>query len=198
MLWQLAGPTGDIEHDLAVRELSAVSGRLAYALMCLAVTWGVLTAAGWINRLTGRPAVRGGHLVLSTLALAFVFSHVMSLLFLRIEVYTWWEVLVPFNGGVRLRHTFGILAFEGMLAAAIVVGARRWLSYRQWLGIHRLAYPAFGLGVLHAFLGAFNDGSLSAWWLVGITLLVPVAVVTALRFLPSRALTGTGLFDEAP
>ncbi|HEY7598022.1 MAG TPA: hypothetical protein VH969_33100 [Actinophytocola sp.] len=199
MLLQLvAGQAGDVDVDAGVLELGAVSGRLAYAMMCLSLTWGVLVSAGWANRLTGRQALRSGHMLLSALTLAFAFSHIISFLFLRTELYSLVNVFVPFNGGVQLRHTMGILAFEGMLAASIVVGARRWLGYRQWLGIHRLSYVAFGLGVVHSFVGAYNNGTLSGMWLLGITFLVPALTVAILRFMPSRALTTSGLFDEAP
>jgi methionine sulfoxide reductase heme-binding subunit len=194
----VAGQAGGADVDAGVLELGAISGRLTYALMCLSLTWGVLVTVGWADRLTGRPALRSGHLVLSSLTLAFAFSHVISFLFLRAEIFTAVEVFVPFNGGVQLRHTMGILAFEGMLAASIAVGFRRWLSYRQWLGIHRLAYIAFGLGVVHAWTGAYNNGTLSGLWLLGITFLVPTLTVILLRFLPARTLTSSGLFDEAP
>lgn len=197
MLLHLA-QTGNIDDDLGVLELGAVAGRLAYALMCLSLLWGVLTTTGWANRLTGRQALRSGHMMLSTLTLAFAFVHGLSLLFLRADVYAVWEVFVPFNGGVRLRHTLGIIAFEGMLAASLVVAARRWLSYRQWQGLHRLSYVAFGCGVVHAFFGAYNNGTLSSLWLIGITILVPTVTVALLRFVPSKALTSTGLFDDAP
>jgi sulfoxide reductase heme-binding subunit YedZ len=105
---------------------------------------------------------------------------------------------MPFNGGVKLQHTLGILAFEGMLAASIVVGVRRWLSYRQWLGIHRISYVAFGCGVVHAFFGALNSGSLSTLWLAGITLLVPTVTIALVRFVPSRALSSTGIYGDEP
>lgn len=194
----VAGQAGGADVDAGVLELGAISGRLTYALMCLSLTWGVLVTAGWADRLTGRPALRSGHLVLSSMTLAFAFSHVISFLFLRAEIYTVVEAFLPFNGGVPLRTTMGILAFEGMLAASIAVGLRRWLSYRQWLGVHRLTYVAFGLGVVHAWFGAYNNGTLSGLWLLGITFLVPTLTVIMLRFLPARTLTGSGLFDEAP
>jgi sulfoxide reductase heme-binding subunit YedZ len=85
-----------------------------------------------------------------------------------------------------------------MMATSIVVGLRRWLRYRQWLGIHRLSYVAFGCGVVHAWFGAYNAGSLSALWLGGITVLVPALAATALRFVPARTLTSSGLFEDAP
>lgn len=198
VLQLLAGQPGNADVDAGVLQLGAVSGRLAYALMCLSITWGVLVSAGWASRFAGRPALRSGHIMLSALTLAFVFSHMISFLALRAEVWSAVEVFVPFNGGVQLRHTMGILAFEAMLAFSIVVGLRRWLSSRQWLGIHRLSYVAFGLGIIHSWTGAYNNGTLAGMWLLGITFLVPAVTVAALRFLPDRALTSTGMFDEAP
>src|ERR1044072_8835520 len=150
----MAGQAGGSDVDAGGLSLGALSGRLTYSLMCLSLTWGVLVTGGWADRLTGRPALRSGHLVLASLTLAFAFSHIISFLFLRAEIYTVVEVFVPFNGGVQLRHTMGILAFEGMLAASVAVGLRRWLSYRQWLGVHRLAHVAFGLGVVCALFCA--------------------------------------------
>lgn len=198
MVQLVAGQAGNADVDAGVLALGAVSGRLAYALMCLSLTWGVLVSAGWANRLTGRQALRSGHIVLSSLAMGFIVSHMISFLFLRAELYSFFNVFIPFNGGVPLRVTMGILAFEGMVAGSIAVGVRRWLSYRQWLGFHRLTYVAFGLGVVHAFFGAYNSGTLSAVWLLGITFLVPTLTVSALRFMPARTLTSSGLFDEAP
>ncbi|MGH3759292.1 ferric reductase-like transmembrane domain-containing protein [Actinophytocola sp.] len=198
MLLQLATQAPDADVDAGVRGLATVSGWLAYAMMCLSLTWGVLVSAGWANRLAGRQALRSGHIMLSGLTLAFAFSHIISFLFLRAELYSVVEVFVPFNGGVQLRHTMGILAFEGMLAVSIVVGLRHRLSFRQWVGIHRLGYLAFGLGVVHTFVGAYNNGTLSVLWLLGITFLVPTVTVAVLRIMPARAMTSTGLFDEAP
>jgi len=198
LLQLVAGQAGDADVDAGVISLGAVSGRLAFALMCLSLTWGVLVSASWATRLTGRPALRSGHVVLSSLTMGFIFSHMISFLFLRSELYSFVNVFIPFNGGVPLRVTMGILAFEGMVAASIAVGVRRWLSYRQWLGFHRVTYVLFGFGVVHAFFGAFNSGTLSGLWLLGILFLVPALTVTALRFMPDRTLTSSGLFDEAP
>jgi sulfoxide reductase heme-binding subunit YedZ len=47
--------------------------------------------------------------------------------------------------------------------------------------------------VLHSVLGAMVDGHLAALWLLGLTLLVPTAMLTALRFIPHRALAGLGM-----
>jgi methionine sulfoxide reductase heme-binding subunit len=85
-----------------------------------------------------------------------------------------------------------------MLAASIAVGLKRWTTYYRWLWIHRLAYPAFALGVLHAFFQALARGTLSAVALGGLTLLVPAVTVITLRVLPPKALEAAGLAEGGP
>lgn len=182
-------------HDDGVRELSVLSARLAYALMCLSLTWGVLVSTGWFDRLTGRHALRGTHQVFATLTLAFAFVHGLSFLLLTTPTPLG-DLVIPFSG--VLRDTFGILAFEGMLTASIAVGLKRWTSYWRWLWLHRLAYPAFVLGVLHAFFQALASGSLAAVYLGGLTLLVPAVTVILLRLVPARTLEAAGLAEDGP
>jgi sulfoxide reductase heme-binding subunit YedZ len=182
-------------HDDGVRELSVLSARLAYSLMCLTLTWGVLVSTGWFDRLTGRHALRASHQVMATVTLAFAFIHGMSFLVLDTPLPLG-RVIIPFIG--PLRDTFGTLAFEGMLAASIAVGLKRWTTYWRWLWIHRLAYPAFVLGVLHAFFQALARGTLSAVYLGGLTLLVPAVTVVLLRLVPPKALEAAGLAEGGP
>lgn len=194
----VAQTAGDLAYDAGVREMAQLSARLAYATMCLALTWGVLTSTGWVDRLTGRQALRGGHLVLATCTLAFAGSHSLAFLLLRVDPLGVTEVLNPFHPGAKIPITLGILAFEGMLAAAVVAGLRRWMSYWRWLWIHRLSYPAFAFGVGHSLMGAVANGNLATLWLGGVTLLVPAVVVAAVRFLPARALVAAGLIEDVP
>ena len=196
MFYQLAA--GATDHDSGVSEMAQLSARLAYAMMCLTLAWGALTSMGLVNRLTGRQALRSSHMMLASLTLAFASVHFIAFLYMQNKQWTVVQVLVPFNSGGKLRHTMGILAFDGMLAAFVVVGLRRWMSYYRWLWIHRLAYPAFGLGVAHSLLGAIANGHLEILWLGGITLLMPAVTIAFLRFLPAKALATTGLIEDAP
>jgi sulfoxide reductase heme-binding subunit YedZ len=198
VLYQLAQEAVDPGHDAGIREMAQLSARLAYAAMCLSLCWGVFTSMGWVNRFTGRQALRSSHMVLATLALAFAGAHAVSFLMLHNSPWSIVDVLVPFNDGGKLQHTMGTLAFEGMLVAALAVGLRRFMTYRRWLGIHRLAYPAFMLGVGHSFFGAMANGSVNALWLGGITLLIPAVTLAIVRFMPAKALATTGLIENAP
>jgi methionine sulfoxide reductase heme-binding subunit len=201
VLLQLADPATDAAnagHDEALMDVAALSARIAYAMMCLTLTWGALTSMGWVNRFTGRQALRSGHLMLAALTLAFAAVHIATFVMLRVEPFSLEDVLLPFNSGGKFRHTMGILAFEGMLVASIAIGLRRWLSYWRWLWLHRLAYLAFVFGVGHSLLGAAARGDLEVLWLGGITLAVPAATVAFVRFMPAKALSTTGLLEEVP
>jgi sulfoxide reductase heme-binding subunit YedZ len=182
-------------HDAGVRQVAALSARLAYVLMCATLSWGVLVSTGWVHRLSGRQATRNSHMVLATLALAFGAIHVLSFLYLTDVDFTGVSLFVPFVDGL-LRHTAGIIGFELMIAIAVSVGFQRFFRYRRWLLLHRLAYPAVALLVVHSLLGAIANGHLDIVWLGGLTFLVPTVVLAVLRFVPSKVLTEVGLVEE--
>jgi sulfoxide reductase heme-binding subunit YedZ len=182
-------------HDAGVRQVAALSARLAYAMMCATLSWGVLVSTGWLHRLAGRQATRNSHLVLATLTLAFGTIHVLAFLFLTDVNFTAVSLFVPLADGT-LRHTAGILGFEAIVAIAVSVAFQRYFRFRRWLLLHRLAYPAVALLVLHSLFGAIANGHLEILWLGGITLLMPVVVLTVLRVVPSRVLADAGLVEE--
>jgi methionine sulfoxide reductase heme-binding subunit len=183
-------------HDAGVRQVAALSARLAYVLLCATLCWGVLVSTGWVHRLTGRQATRNSHMVLATLTLAFGAIHVLSFLFLTDVHFGIVKLAIPLVDGGLLRHATGIIGFEVILAIALSVAFQRLFSYRRWLFLHRLAYPAVALLVLHSLLGAIANGHLEILWLGGLTFLVPTVVLAVLRFVPSRVLTDAGLVRE--
>ncbi len=187
-------PLAQQTADTGLRGVAAFSARLAYAFMCLTLCWGVLTATGWVRNITGRKALRSGHIALATLTLAFGAIHALSFLFLTSGAFTVVQLTVPLNG--LARHSFGIIGIELMLAVALTAGLQRYTAYRRWLWVHRLAYPAVALTALHSFFGAIANGHLALLWLGGITLLVPTVTLAVLRFLPARVLERIGLVEE--
>jgi sulfoxide reductase heme-binding subunit YedZ len=183
-------------HDTGVRQDAALSARLAYAFMCLTLSWGVLVTTGWVHRLTGRQATRNSHMVFATMAIAFGIIHVWSFLFLTDVNFPLVKLTIPLVDGGLVRHATGIIGFELMIAIFLSVAFQRFFSYRRWLFLHRLAYPAVALLVVHSLLGAIANGHLEIVWLGGLTFLVPTIVLAVLRFAPSRVLVGAGLVEE--
>ena len=183
-------------HDIGVREVAALSARAAYVLMCFTLCWGVLTATGWIRRLTGYQAIRSGHMILASFTIAAGMTHAIVFLLLREQGLSVTGITIPFSG--LFRHTLGILGLELMIAIAIGVGLKRFVNYRRWLRFHQLAYPAVAMVVVHSWFGAIANGHLSAMWVGGFTVLVPAVTLTVLRFLPPRLLISAGLLGAAP
>jgi sulfoxide reductase heme-binding subunit YedZ len=199
LLYLLAQGTADkAAHDAGIFEVSELSARLAYAMMCLTLCWGALTSMGWVGRATGRQALRSGHIFLVALTLAFAAVHTSSLLMLQLSPFTPARLFIPFYGDNLLRHSLGILAVECLLAVLVATGMRRFMTAQRWLWLHRLAYPAFGFAVLHALFSAMAAGHMAILWLGGISLLIPTLVVIAIRFMPAKALATTGLIEDAP
>ncbi|MGW0519515.1 4Fe-4S domain-containing protein [Crossiella sp. NPDC003009] len=185
-------------HDTGVRQVAALSARLAYAMMCFTLVWGVLTATGWVRRTTSRQALRSGHMMLAVMTIAFGSLHGFAFIFVTDIDFGVFKVMVPFAEGGLARHAAGIIGLQLMTAVAISVAVRRWLVYRHWLRFHQLGYLAVGLTVIHAWLGAAANGNLALLQTAGITLVVPVITLTALRFLPPRLLTKVGLVSAEP
>ncbi|HET6499476.1 MAG TPA: hypothetical protein VFG87_01825 [Amycolatopsis sp.] len=185
------------QPDAGLRHVAQYSARLSYVCMCLTLCWGVLTATGWVRNITGRKALRGSHLALATLTLAFGGVHALCFLFLSTGALSLAYITIPlFVPGALARHELGIVGFELMLAIALTASLYRFTSYRRWLWLHRLAYLAVGLTAVHSLLGAIANGHLAVDWLIGITLLVPTVTLSVLRFLPVRTLERIGLLEE--
>ncbi|PSL56683.1 ferredoxin [Saccharothrix carnea] len=186
------------EHDAGVWDVATLSGRLAYVAMCLAACWGVLTATGWVRRITGRSALRVTHQALATFAVVMAGSHAVSFLLLDNGSPAAYQLVVPLVGGGEVRHALGVVGLELVLAASVTAALRRTAFHRDWLRLHRLAYVGVWLGAMHAWLGASASGHVAVVWLGGITVLMPAVTLTVLRFLPPPLLVRLGLVEADP
>lgn len=182
-------------HDSGVRDIATLSARFAYVTMCLTLAWGVLSATGWIRRITGHEALRGGHAVLATFTLATGVVHGLSYLFLDDNSFSVIMLLIPFVGGGFARHAAGIVGLELFIAVAVTAALRRGVADRKWQRFHQVSYFSVGLLAIHSWLGAIANGHLATVWLGGITVLTPAVVLTVLRVLPPSMLIRLGLLD---
>jgi sulfoxide reductase heme-binding subunit YedZ len=185
-------------HDSSIRAVAQASARTAYVAMCLALAWGVFAATGWIGRLAGRRATRVGHITLALFAIVLGFLHAaaFSLLTDRNEIFPDTALINPISASGKLRWSLGIVGLELILAVLVTSILRRLFVYRRWLNLHRLAYPAVALIIVHSWLGALANGNLSLLWLAGLTVLVPTILVTVLRFVSPRKLVEIGLLAD--
>lgn len=181
-------------HDTGVRQMAAVSARLAYLFLCLTVCWGVLTATGWVRRVTGHQALRGGHMMLAAFTLAAATTHGLAFLFLDERLLRGLETVIPFLGG-EFRHALGIIAFDLLAAVTVTAGLHRFFRYHNWLRFHQFAYVAFGAALVHSWWGAWANSNVDVMWIGGITVAVPAVTLIALRLSPPRVLVRLGLID---
>ncbi|MTD55811.1 ferredoxin [Amycolatopsis sp. RM579] len=179
-------------HDVGIRQMAALSARFTYLAMCLTLCWGVLTATGWVRRVTGHQALRGGHMMLAAFTVIAGLVHAMSFLFLDERVLSGIQIFVPFLGG-EFRHALGIIAFDLMVAITATAGLHRLFRYRNWLRFHQLAYLAIALAFVHSWLGAWANTDVDVMWLAGITVAMPALALVALRVLPPKLLVRAGL-----
>lgn len=184
------------QHDIGVREVAVLTARFSYVLMCLTLCWGVLTATGWVRRLSGHQAIRSAHMILATFTLATGLIHAIVFVLLREQSLSLAGIIVPFSG--KFRHALGIMGLEIMIAITVFTGLRRFMRYRNWLRFHQLAYVAVVMVVVHSWFGAIANGHLALVWLGGITVLTPAVTLTLLRFLPPRVLIKAGVLAAAP
>jgi sulfoxide reductase heme-binding subunit YedZ len=185
-------------HDSSIRAMAQASARTAYVAMCLALAWGVFAATGWIGRLSGRRATRVGHITLALFAIVLGTLHAAAFVFLTDpdEVFVPSTLLNPVSSAGKLRWSLGIVGLELVIAVLLTSLLRRFFIYRRWLNVHRVAYVAVALIVVHSWLGAFANGNLSLLWLAGVTVLVPTILVTVLRFVSPRKLVSLGLLGD--
>ncbi|GAB3721046.1 ferredoxin [Amycolatopsis oliviviridis] len=182
-------------HDSGVRDIATLSARFAYLTMCLTLAWGVLSATGWIRRVTGHEALRGGHAVLAVFSLATGVVHGLSYLFLDDDSFGVLALLIPFAGGGFARHAAGVVGLELFIAVSVTAASRRGVAGLGRQRFHQLGYFSVGLLAIHSWLGAAANGNLATVWLGGITVLTPAVVLTVLRVLPPRTLVRLGLLD---
>ncbi|MET8999609.1 ferredoxin [Amycolatopsis sp. NPDC004169] len=184
-------------HDTGIAEAAALSGRLTYLCMCLALCWGVLAATGWVRRFSGQEAIRTGHVVLAAFTLATGTLHGLTFLFLEDDPFGVADLLVPFYDGTP-RHALGIAGLELVIAVSVTAALRRATGEGRWLRFHQVGYLAIGLLAVHAWLGAIASGHLAVGWLAGLTLLTPPVLLSVLRVLPAAVLARAGLVTPPP
>ena len=185
-------------HDTGIAEAAALSGRLTYLCMCLALCWGVLAATGWVRRFSGQDALRTGHVLLSAFTLATGTLHGLTFLFLEDDPFGVTDLLVPFYDGTP-RHALGIV---GPRARHRRVGHRRACAVApaKAAGSASTSSATSPSGCSPCTPGSARSprGHLSVVWLAGITLLVPPVVLSVLRVLPAAALVRAGLIEPVP
>jgi DMSO/TMAO reductase YedYZ heme-binding membrane subunit len=156
--------------------VARATGLVAYALVTVAVVWGLLISGRPFGRRLSAPWLLDLHRFLGGLAVAFVGLHLGALVADQYVHFGIAELLVPMRSTWRPGPTaLGIVAFDLLVAVELTSLAMRRLPRRTWRMIHRCSFVSFWLSTLH-FLTAGSDARGSAR-------LVAIAAASAVLFL---------------
>jgi sulfoxide reductase heme-binding subunit YedZ len=133
---------------------SAVAAQIG---LSVALALGMMLGAGIKSPRWPMAATVHVHRAFSIAASALIGVHVAAILadsFLRFSPL---DAVVPFNAPYRsLWVGLGTICFDMLLLVLLTTAVRRRIGYRRWRLVHRLAFPIWGLAVIHS-IGAGTD-----------------------------------------
>jgi methionine sulfoxide reductase heme-binding subunit len=164
---------------------SRAFGVMALILVAVSVGMGLAMAMRSAKGPGAMAKLRQAHEATALTALIFIAAHGLTLLgdtYLRPGLS---GIAIPFVMAHRPLWT-GLGVIGGWLAALLGLSfyVRRWFGPRLWRQLHRWTLAVYALAVIHT-LGAGTDAH--SVWLVVILIatVAPLAVMTAVRMLPS-------------
>ncbi len=170
---------------------SRSAGIVAFCLIAASVTLGLFMASGVYRRPGLKRDLLKVHQHLALAGLTMIGLHGVLLLgdkWLRPGIG---GIALPFAISYRpLWVGLGIVA--GYLAALLgpTYFVRRRIGTRRWRSLHRATIAVYALAVAHS-LGSGTDGA-SAWFTILVLLsALPIVVLLALRYRPSRKRSAT-------
>ena len=170
-------------------ETARAGGFVAYVLLTLAVSAGLVLRNRWQSARWPRLVTNEVHGYLSVLALVFIVVHVVAVLVDPFTRFRLGEVLVPFASHYRpLWMGLGVVALYLLLAVWISSRLRTRIGYRAWRTIHVLAYGVYGAATVHAVGTGSDTRTIWALALYGVSVVL-VAGLAARRLLVPPART---------
>jgi predicted ferric reductase len=169
--------------------VARASGMVAWALITLALVWGVLLATrvlkphdkpGWLLDL---------HRWLGTLAVGFLAVHLAALVADNYVTFTLLDLAVPFGSSYqRFAVGLGVLAMYMVVVVQLTSVYMRKIPKRWWRAIHLWSYVAVLLTSWHAVL-AGTDISRGMYAVAAVLLSITPAIALTIRIIkrPVRA-----------
>ena len=138
-------------------DTARAGGFLAYILLTLAVSAGLVLRNRWQSTRWPRFVTNELHGYLSLLALVFITVHVVAVLVDPFTHFGLAEILVPLASHYRpVWMGLGVVALYLLLAVWLSSQLRARIAHRTWRRIHVLAYAVYGAATVHG-LGTGSD-----------------------------------------
>ncbi len=176
--------------------VTRASGLVAWALLSLAVIWGLALSTKTFGR-NPKPAwLLDLHRHLGGLAVVFTGVHLLGLVADTYVAFGWRELFVPLASTWKPGAVaWGIVAFYVLLAVEMTSLLQRHLPRTWWRRFHVLSFPLFVFATAHLVTAGTDAGSaLTQWMAVVVSTIVAFLVLVRLiarrepiRPRPSRA-----------
>jgi predicted ferric reductase len=152
--------------------LARSSGFVAYGLLWLSMTLGLMMTTKLARLWPGGPATFALHQHASILGLAFGLFHALILLGDRYSNFTLSQILIPFAspGANSLWVGLGQLSLYLMGIIGLSFYVRPLIGRSVWRLIHVISFVIFGLVLCHGVLSGSDSGTIWAqaiYWLSG-------------------------------
>ncbi|HVM56311.1 MAG TPA: ferric reductase-like transmembrane domain-containing protein [Gaiellaceae bacterium] len=167
--------------------LTRGTGVVALLLLTAVVLLGVSGATRWRTDRLPRFVVAGLHRNLSLLAIVFVAVHVLTTVADGFAPIGLKDAVVPFASSYRpVWLGLGAVAFDLLLALALTSLLRARIGLRTWRVLHRLAYAAWPVALVHA-LGTGSDARVGWMALLAAACTGAVALAVLWRIISGEA-----------
>jgi len=145
--------------------LLRAAGIGAYAMLYLAVAWGLVSTTSIVTKHISKPSSILFHQFVATVGIVLLGVHVGLLVFDSFMPFRWVDVLVPLHSMFRpVSVALGVLGMYGAVIVLVSSWLRKPIGTKLWRTIHLLAVPAFTLSLAH---GVFVGTDTARSWMWG-------------------------------
>ncbi len=163
--------------------VTRASGFVSWALLAIAVLWGLFVTNKTLTRSTAPAWVLDLHRHLGGLSVVFVAVHVGVLPLDTFTDWGWRDLLIPMASQWHPGATaWGIVAMYLLIAIEVTSLLGRRYPKKWWRRVHMLSFPLYILASIHLFAAGTDSGNTVGQWLVVIvsTLIMFLTVVRVL------------------
>jgi hypothetical protein len=168
--------------------VTRASGLVAWAVVTLAIVWGLVVSTRVLRREVVLAPVLDMHRFLGALSLVFVAVHVGALWADSYVQFGPRELFVPMASAWRPDAVaWGIAATYLLVAIEVTSWFMRRLPRALWHRVHLLSFPMFAFATVHGFASGSEAMNVAVQWCAATSVLA-VLFLAALRVSNARAL----------
>lgn len=174
--------------------VSRATGVVAWALLALAVLWGLALSTRALGRKSPVPWLLDVHRFLGGLAVIFTIVHFVTLSFdpwMTSEYgYSISQAFIPFASEWKpVPMAWGIVAFYLLLAVEFTSLIKNRLPQKFWRGVHLSSYALYAMATIHLLMAGSDSQNPLLRWSV-------LATVGAVVFFTVYRIVGPGRVES--